>query len=168
MRLPKLAATMPAPAAASDRHRPHASAGDSSPVRCVERGGRELKHGVRDGMRVLGSRGEEVAGGCVLRMEGACGLAQQRVQFSPSPPAPGAFRLLLLLLPLLTRRHGEEWLVDHVNVDVVDLVDAHNVAVAAQQRHQAEQRLRQQCPVYAAGVLHKDPAARHISTDVGQ
>ena len=42
---------------------------------------------------------------------------------------------------------GQEGLVHGVDVDVVDLVDAHDVAVARQQRDHAQGRPRQQAPV---------------------
>ena len=42
-----------------------------------------------------------------------------------------------------TCRHRQKGLVDGVNVHVVDLVDAHDVAVAAQQAQDAQQSARQ-------------------------
>ncbi len=50
-------------------------------------------------------------------------------------------------LAQLSRRHRQEGLVHGVDVHVVDLVDAHDVAVAAQQGQHAQQRARQQRPV---------------------
>ena len=43
---------------------------------------------------------------------------------------------------------GQEGLVHGVDVDVVDLVDAHDVAVARQQRDHAKCSAWQQAPVY--------------------
>ena len=44
--------------------------------------------------------------------------------------------------------HWQEGLVDGVDVHIIYLVDAHNVAVAAQQAQHAQQRSRQQAPIY--------------------
>ena len=46
-----------------------------------------------------------------------------------------------------TRGNGQVGLVDRVDADVVDLVNADDVAVAADQRQHAQQRPRYQTPV---------------------
>lgn len=89
-------------------------------------------------------------------MQGSPGTAGRAVQTSSNLPPAARARLTRGerqaqqpggALAQLSRRHRQEGLVHGVNVDVIDLVDAHDVAVAAQQGQHAQQRARQQRPV---------------------
>ena len=46
-----------------------------------------------------------------------------------------------------TRSYRQEGLVDGVNVNIIDLVDAHNISIATQQSQHTEQSPWQQAPV---------------------